>query len=52
MRKALTDKEAVKRFEAIISRVNKDPKIRQLAEENQRRYGTLTAEDLKKRFTI
>jgi len=32
--------------------VMNDPEIRELAEEYQKKYGTLTPDDLKKMFTI
>lgn len=47
------DKEdVVKEFIRIVEEVTNDPEIAKLAEYNQRKYGTLTAEDLKKQFTI
>jgi len=39
-------------FRQICEDVRKDPETARLAEEYQRRYGTLTAEDLKMQFTI
>ena len=39
-------------FLKIIKEVENDPEVKKKMEENQRRYGTLTGEDLMKRFTI
>jgi hypothetical protein len=39
-------------FLEIIEEVEKDPNVKELMEENQREYGTLTEEDLKKIFVI
>ena len=36
----------------IAKMVEKDPEVKRLAEENQRKYGTLTKTDLEKIFTI
>jgi len=50
----MTDKEErdLKVFLDIVESVENDPKVREEMEENQRRYGILTGEDLMKRFTI
>lgn len=39
-------------IQAIMEEVEHDPEVAVQAEEDQRRYGTLTAEELQKRFTI
>lgn len=39
-------------FLKIVEEVEKDPKGKEAMEEAQRKYGTLTGEDLQKRFTI
>jgi len=39
-------------FLDIIEEVENDPNVKELMEENQREYGTLTGEDLKKVFDI
>lgn len=44
--------EIIAILEKIAKEVEDDPKVAELAEEDQRRYGTLTEEDLKKTFTI
>ena len=36
----------------IAKEVGDDPNVAKLAEEDQRKYGTLTEEDLRKAFTI
>ncbi len=35
-----------------LDKIDKDPEVRELAEEYQRKYGTLTEDDLRKTFTI
>ena len=39
-------------IEKLMLEVDDDLEIRKLAEENQRKYGTLSAEELQRRFTI
>lgn len=39
-------------FREVIKDAGKDPEVRRQADENQLRYGTLTADDLKMQFTI
>lgn len=39
-------------FLKIVEEVENDPEVKKKMEEDQRRYGTLTGEDLIKRFTI
>ena len=51
-KKGLGDKEKTMTLFDIAKMVELDPKVKELAEENQRKYGTLTEEDLKKVFTI
>lgn len=48
-RKELIDKKELKEF---MEKLEKDPSIIYLMERNQRKYGTLTEEDLRTRFTI
>ena len=36
----------------IVKKIENDPKLREEMEEAQRKYGTLTPEDLRKQFTI
>jgi len=40
--------EVIAILEKILSKIDLDPKTRELAEEYQRKYGTLTVEDLEK----
>ena len=35
-----------------LDKIDEDPEVRELAEEYQRKYGTLTEDDLRKTFTI
>ncbi len=44
--------EIITILESIAKEVEDDPKVAELAEEDQRKYGTLTEEDLRKTFTI
>ena len=44
--------DAAKIFQEILDEVNKDPETKRLAEEYQKKYGTLTADELKIQFTI
>jgi hypothetical protein len=46
------EKEELGAFLDIVKEVESDPEGRRRMEENQRRYGTLTEEELKKVFTI
>jgi tripartite-type tricarboxylate transporter receptor subunit TctC len=46
------EEEIIATLEKIAKKVDEDPKVRELAEEYQRKYGTLTGEDLRKSFTI
>ena len=49
----LSDREKVtKAIEKMILEVDDDLEVRKEAEENQRKYGTLSAEELQRRFTI
>lgn len=41
-------KKIIKWLEDILNEVHNDPNLRKRAEEYQRKYGTLTPEDLKK----
>lgn len=45
-------KEEIRAIVEIVEEVERDSKVRELMEENQRKYGMLTEEDLKKVFTI
>lgn len=44
--------ELIAALERIAKEVGNDPNVAELAEEDQRKYGTLTEEDLRKTFTI
>lgn len=46
----MSKEEIRKKLEKIAEKVYNDPKTRELAEEYQRKYGTLTPDDLKKIF--
>lgn len=39
-------------FEDVVQKVRDDPRTRQIAEEFQMKYGSLTEDDLKKVFSI
>lgn len=45
-------KTIMKTIAKIMEEIENDPEVRELAEEYQRKYGTLTEEDLRKAFTI
>lgn len=51
-RMGAVEKEELGAFLDIVKEVESDPEGRRRMEENQRRYGTLTEEELKKVFTI
>jgi len=51
-KKGWGDKEKTTTIFDIAKMVERDPKVKELAEEDQRKYGTLTEDDLKKVFTI
>ncbi len=51
-KKGRGDKEKMPTIFDIAKMVERDPKVKELAEEDQRKYGTLTEDDLKKVFTI
>lgn len=42
----------IDRILCIVKKIENDPKLREEMEEAQRKYGTLTPEDLRKQFTI
>jgi tripartite-type tricarboxylate transporter receptor subunit TctC len=44
--------EIIATLEAILKKVEEDPKVGEMREEYQRKYGTLTEEDFRKTFTI
>jgi hypothetical protein len=46
------EEEIIATLEKIAKKVGEDPKVGELAEEYQRKYGTLNGEDLRKSFTI
>ncbi|KAF5412421.1 MAG: hypothetical protein C5S38_08350 [Candidatus Methanophagaceae archaeon] len=46
------EEEIIATLEKIAKEVGDDPNVAELAEEDQRKYGTLTEEDLRKTFTI
>lgn len=46
------EKEIIATLERIAKEVDEDVKVGKLAEEYQRKYGTLTEENLRKMFTI
>lgn len=46
------EKDNLAAFLKIIEEVENNPEVKKKMEEDQRRYGTLTGEDLMKRFTI
>lgn len=46
------EKEEITAIAEIVKEVERNPEVRELMEENQRKYGMLTEEDLKKVFTI
>ncbi len=46
------EKKKLEAFLKIVKEVERDPESRNRMEEDQRRYGTLTEEDLRKVFTI
>ena len=55
MRKKRTKEEIRKdllKIDAIMEEVEHGPKVAEQAEEDQRRYGTLTPEELRREFTI
>jgi len=51
-KKKMEDDDELAVFLEIIEEVENDPNVKELMEENQREYGTLTEEDLKKVFDI
>ena len=52
MELGVDEKKKMEAFLNIVKKVERDPESRNRMEENLRRYGTLTEEDLKKVFTI
>ena len=52
MRKGGGRGEVIEALERIVEEVGNDPEVRRKEEEFQRKYGTLTAEDLLRPFTI
>ncbi|MEA1998130.1 MAG: hypothetical protein U9N61_02220 [Euryarchaeota archaeon] len=46
------EKKKLEAFLKIVREVEQDPESRNRMEEDQRRFGTLTEEDLRKAFTI
>ena len=44
--------EDMKKIQKIMEEIVHDPEIRDQMEENQRKYGTLTSEELRRQFTI
>lgn len=48
----VAEKKKFKAFLKIVKEVEQNPETRKRMEENQRRFGTLTGEDLIKVFTI
>lgn len=50
--RALNREEVVEALVRVVKEVGKDPEVRKKEEEFQRKYGTLTAEDLALTFTI
>lgn len=51
-KKRMEEEDDLAVFLEIIEEVENDPNVKELMEENQREYGTLTEEDLKKVFVI
>jgi hypothetical protein len=54
MKDEMTDKEDrdLRVFLGILKEVANDPHLREKMEEDQRKYGTLTEEELRRQFTI
>lgn len=54
MKDKKTDKEDsdLRAFLDIVEEVENDPHLREKMEEDQRKYGTLTGEELRRQFTI
>ena len=52
MNKTKIDKITRERIKKIFDEIDNDPKVKEEAEEYQRKYGTLTEEDLRIRITI
>ena len=48
----MTIEEEIKSIDKIIEEIMNDPELPKKVEEYQRKYGTLTEEDLRKQFTI
>ena len=48
----MAEKKKFEAFLKIVKEVEQDPESRNRMEEDQRRFGTLTEEDLRKVFTI
>ena len=48
----MAEKKKFEAFLKIVNEVEQDPESRNRMEEDQRRFGTLTEEDLRKVFTI
>ena len=40
------------KIQTLMEEIEHDPKVAEQMEKNQRKYGTLTPEDLRKQFTI
>jgi hypothetical protein len=51
-KKKMEEDDELAVFLEIIEEVENDPNVKELMEENQREYGTLTEADLKKVFDI
>ena len=46
------EQQTLLEIDAIMEEVEHDPKVAEQAEENQRKYGTLSSEELTRQFTI
>ena len=46
------EREKLEAFLEVVKQVEKDPEVQERMAENQRKYGTLTSEELQRRFTI
>ena len=48
----ISREEIIEAMKRVVKEVEDDPEVAKKAEESQRKYGTLTAEDLAMTFTI
>lgn len=50
--KRISRKELLKKLDEISAKIQEDTELKKRSEEFQKKYGTLTSEDLQRRFTI